>query len=374
MAPGYKPVIRVLTLADATAQKPVLIQMKDRVVQLRVTPPDADVTLDGRVISARTTQLVEVRDGQVRQVEVKKTGFKAVQRTYANREGQPAPPEVDDIALNQRVVSVRVMPGGTQIDINGSKYGENFAEVTVPANGCTMVRASRPGYMPIEKQYCMREGIQPPPLDDQITLNDRMVEVIPEPETAEMWANGRRIGVGPQRVVVRQGQCVRVDVRANAFLPWRKEYCLGDNATTLPIDAELAKLPGDSLWAKSAESDQANVNFTISVNEKRTETDSWKILSQIVTNYFDVLELSDKETGYMRTGWNVASIPQTNRIVRTRVIVKQASASPLKYTVKLVSEHTYSANSVKDDEEFAPWTRILVRYKDVINEIQERLK
>lgn len=42
--------------------------------------------------------------------------------------------------------------------------------------------------------------------------------------------------------------------------------------------------------------------------------------------------------------------------------------------VKLVSEHSYIAKSAKDDEAFQAWSRILLRYKDVINEIQERLK
>ena len=53
---------------------------------------------------------------------------------------------------------------------------------------------------------------------------------------------------------------------------------------------------------------------------------------------------------------------------------KQATTSPLRYTVKLVSEHSYIAKSAKDDEAFQAWSRILLRYKDVINEIQERLK
>lgn len=142
-APGYKPVVRDVTAVDAAAQKPVVIKLKDRLVQVRITPPDADVTLDGQRISARTTQLVEVKEGQVRQLEAKKVGYKAISRTYANREGQPTTPEVDDVSLVQRVVGVSAMPGGTQIDINGAKYGEDFAEVAIPANGCTTVKADR---------------------------------------------------------------------------------------------------------------------------------------------------------------------------------------------------------------------------------------
>ena len=374
VAPGFVTVVRDVTAVDVAAKKPILIQLKDRMVKLTVSPADVSVTLDNnQSLNPKVTNYIGVKEGTQRILEVKAQGFKTVTRTYANREGQPTPPEADDIVLNQRVVLVRVTPGGSQIDINGVKYGEDFAEVVIPPNGCTTVKASRAGYMPVEKQYCVRDGIQPPPLQDRLTLSDRAFEVRPEPETAEMWVAGRRVGVGAQRIVVREGQCVVVEARAPAYISWTKEYCLRDNGSPLPLDADVAKLNGDGSWSMSTESDQANVNFAVAVNDKRTESDAWKILGQIVTNYFDVLELSDKETGYIRTGWNVTSV-QECCIIRTRIIVKQATTSPLRYTVKLVSEHSYIAKSAKDDEAFQAWSRILLRYKDVINEIQERLK
>lgn len=373
-APGYVSVVRDVTEVDADAKKPVAFQLKDRLVKLSVSPADAQVTLDNTErLNPKVTNFVTIREGAQRTLEVKATGYKTVTRTYANRAGQSVPPEADDIVLNQRVVLVRVMPGGSQIDINGAKYGQDFAEVAIAENSCATVKASHPGFLAIEKQYCVREGIQPPPLQDQITLADHAFEVRPDPETAEMFVAGRRVGVGAQRVVVREGQCVQVEARAAAYITWAKEYCLRDNGTPLPIEGEVAKLNGDGSWSMSTESDQANVNFSVTVNEKRKEDEAWKILSQIVTNSFDVLELSDKETGYMRTGWNVTSV-QECCIIRTRVIVKQADSSPLRYSVKLVSEHSYVAKSAKDDEAFQPWSRILLRYKDVINEIQERLK
>jgi hypothetical protein len=373
-APGYLPVTRDVTAVDAASKKPVLLQLKDRVVKVVISPATAQATLDGTErLDPRATNTVLVREGTQRTVEVKSNGFKTVTRTYVNRSGQTLPPEADDIVLNQRAVLVRVSPGGTQIDINGVKYGQDFAEVAVAENSCTTVKASRPGYLSKEQQYCVREGLQALPLQDQLTLVDRAFEVRPEPETAEMWVAGRRVGVGPQQVVVQKDECVEVRAEAPAYIPWRKEYCLLNNGTPLPVEGELAKLNADGSWAMSTASDQANVNFNVSVNPKRTEDEAWKILSQIVTNLFDVLELSDKETGYMRTGWNVTRVENCCTI-RTRVIVKQADSSPLRYTVKLVSENSYVAKNAQEDELFKPWPRLLVRYKDIINEMQERLK
>ena len=60
---------------------------------------------------------------------------------------------------------------------------------------------------------------------------------------------------------------------------------------------------------------------------------------------------------------------------RTRVIVKLGSTSPLKYVVKVASERADDPNvSVKDDEQFGEWDRVLKSYKDIINELQARLR
>ena len=59
-------------------------------------------------------------------------------------------------------------------------------------------------------------------------------------------------------------------------------------------------------------------------------------MSQIVMTYFDILEITDKTTGYLRTAWSVKTFP--NNTIRTRLIVKVADSATLKYVVKLSSE------------------------------------
>jgi hypothetical protein len=135
----------------------------------------------------------------------------------------------------------------------------------------------------------------------------------------------------------------------------------------------MVKLERDEAWDLSLASDQANVNFTVEVAGKRTPDEAWKTISQIITNSFDVLEVTDKETGYLRTGWNVRRF--SDKVIRTRVIVKLADSNPLKYTIKLASEKADDGRAtVKDDELFREWDRILLQYKDLINETQARLR
>jgi hypothetical protein len=83
--------------------------------------------------------------------------------------------------------------------------------------------------------------------------------------------------------------------------------------------------------------------------------------------------MSDKETGYLRTAWQVRHFPHNT--IRTRVIVHLGDMNPLKYVVKIASEYSGDANtSVKDDDKFREWDRILNTYKSLIPEMQARLR
>ncbi len=242
----------------------------------------------------------------------------------------------------------------------------------MPPGQCTAVRAVRPGFMPVEKQYCEGPAFAALPLTDKIELRDRMVAVSAEPATADIFVGGRKVGTGQFNVAIRTGSCAEVRIEAPAFSAQRREYCNQDNAQPIPFD-EMVKLGRDEAWDLSMASDQANVNFTIEVGDKRTADDAWKTISQIITNSFDVLEVTDKETGYLRTGWNVRRF--SDKVIRTRVIVKLADSNPLKYTIKLASEKADEGRAtVKDDELFREWDRILLQYKDLINEAQTRLR
>jgi hypothetical protein len=182
--------------------------------------------------------------------------------------------------------------------------------------------------------------------------------------------DGRVMGNGEYRARIPYGQCVEVIVEKSGYVASSKNYCNEDNVQP-PPSADHVILTLDEAFTSSVQSDQANLNFTIETS--KPEQDAWKILSQITMNYFDNIELADRETGYIRTAWNVNNFKDNT--IRTRIIVKQADIAPLKYTIKLVSEYSGKARtSVKEDQLFFPWDRILNTYKDVISEFQSRMR
>jgi len=189
-----------------------------------------------------------------------------------------------------------------------------------------------------------------------------------EPD-AKIFVDGKLMGTGELELIVPAYACVVVKVEKTAFLNGTIEFCNKPNYNPPPKSYHMV-LDKDDAYDASEATDIANID--IEVKTKKPEMEAWKLLSQIITTYFDVIEVTDRETGYLRTSWVVQTFKQ--RTIRTRMIVKLASSDPLAYKIKLVSEQANAPQmSVKNDEYFKEWDRVLRKYKEVIFEIQSRL-
>ena len=129
----------------------------------------------------------------------------------------------------------------------------------------------------------------------------------------------------------------------------------------------MVELEQDAAYEASVKTDIANVD--INIRPKKSQLDSWKAVNSLVLQYIDAIEISDKENFYLRTAW-VANTYNSG-IIRTRIIIK--SAGPDQFSVKILSEKGEPGVSVKDDEKFKEWDRVLRKYSKIIEELQNRL-
>ena len=367
---GYKPVIKTyVNSKNVDLPKEDRIVLEDRLVKVTAQPYDARIFLNG-VDQGTNSGWVEVRKDNSVTVEVRKTGFYTKTKTYYNRSGMDIPPIDDFITLSDRAMFVRTTPADVQVVVNGKKIAEGNTEIVIPMQSCVTVEYVKEGFVSIEKQYCAKDGQPMPPVSENVVLKDRQVSIRTTPADASIKVDGRVMGNGEYKARIPFGQCVEVIVEKSGYVASSKNYCNEDNVQP-PPSADHVILSLDEAFTSSVQSDQANLNFTIETS--KPEQDAWKILSQITMNYFDNIELADRETGYIRTAWNVNNFKDNT--IRTRIIVKQADIAPLKYTIKLVSEFSGKARtSVKEDQLFFPWDRILNTYKDVISEFQSRMR
>ena len=201
---------------------------------------------------------------------------------------------------------------------------------------------------------------------------ETFVKVSSSESDAEILVDGTKIGQGSAKVNLKQDECHTVVVNKTGFVAETRVYCFMVKDKPKPPYDEYITLNKDESYDASVKSDRANKDFEVEVSRKLSETETWKLIREIVTGYFDDIEVTDKESGYMKTNWQVQSF--NAKTIRTRIFIKQSSSSPLKYKIKLLSEISDIPNtSVKADEKFHEWDRLLRRYENVINEFQTRL-
>ncbi|NPA37158.1 MAG: hypothetical protein GXO47_09960 [Chlorobi bacterium] len=190
-----------------------------------------------------------------------------------------------------------------------------------------------------------------------------------EPD-AKIYKNGKFIGTGQVEIVIVSNSCATIEVRKIGYLTQKVKFC-NNKYSAKPPKAYFFEMIRDDSYDASIRSDIANND--IELKTSKSEDEAWKLINQIVTSYFDVIEITDKETGYLRTAWVAQSFKQNT--IRTRFIVKEASTNPLTYKMKLVSEYSGApGTSIKRDEQYREWDRVLRKYANIISELTTRLK
>jgi hypothetical protein len=370
VADGYVPVRATISKTNPNGQV-VMIPLKTRVVQLTVLPFGATLSVN-KIPRSPASGPLFIDEGKQVHIEASMPGFKSIERDYFNLPDKELSPVRETLELVDRVVMVNANDEAASIYADGKLVGQSgHGEVVIGKNACVNVRVDIAGFVPASRQFCQREGVAPPRPVETFVLKERLSHVTAVPATADIMVDSRRVAAGEYPVTIREDDCVQVEISAASYIPDKRQLCNRRNIAPPPADLAI-RLEADDSWPLTYQSDQANKDFTVEVGVKRDPDLAWKTLSQVVTTYFDVLETTDKSTGYMRTGWNIRRTPRWT--YRTRIIVKLADSNPLKYTVKLVSEQAYGEVKLQDDELFQPRDRILLQYKDLINEVQTRLR
>jgi hypothetical protein len=202
-------------------------------------------------------------------------------------------------------------------------------------------------------------------------VGKKKVQIGASESDAEIYLNGRLVGKGSVEIVVPGDGCVTVITRKIGFLEDKIEFC-NKKGYSKPPKSHYVEMARDDSYDASVQTDIANVDIELIVDNMDKDR-AWKLINQIVLSYIDVIEMTDKETGYLRTAWSLKTFKQNT--IRTRIIIKESSSEPLVFKAKLISEASgHALTSVKSDELYKEWDRVLRSYSDVISEFQARVK
>jgi hypothetical protein len=372
--PGYQSVIKEYN-KDLKWEKEQKITLDTRQVDITAEPFDAEIFVDGRMIGTKAIFLYIAKD-RFLTVEVRKPGFATVTKVYYNQPDKETPPMKDHFTLKDRQVRLEVQPADAAVATNGVTLGRGNQDVKIPFGDCVTTTVTKEGYVNFEKVFCNKEGDPEPPIRDKAVLEDRLVKITTAPNDAAIEIGGKRVGNGSYDLKVAKNSCVEIRVSKDGFVRYIKNYCNQTNMQEPPL-TDFLELAVDEAYTSSVSSDLANVRITVPVKAGIAPEEAWKILSSIITGYFDILETVDYNTGYLTTSWQVQNFQSS--IIRTRVIVSTGgNTDQIAYAVKLISQEAFldgkNQVTVKDDEKFQDWARILKKYDGLIQEIQARLQ
>ncbi len=198
------------------------------------------------------------------------------------------------------------------------------------------------------------------------------VTITTSPQSARIYVDGVQMGTGKVIIKVEKNSCVTVEVKYEGYVGETKTYCNKKGSPDIP-KTDYIQLLEDESFTSSIEWNIANTEIQINAKPGKTKEEAWKQIVTTVLDRFDVLENNDEKVGYLRTSWVGMSFRANT--IRLRLIVKQASESPLVYRIKFVSESSgRSGTPYNADEQFKPFNRILKKYDGFLDELSTRLK
>ncbi len=139
-------------------------------------------------------------------------------------------------------------------------------------------------------------------------------------------------------------------------------------------------LQQDGFYRASAASGVVNKFFTISLDpmyyniegDKIDVSQAWKLLHQIILNYFDEIGTTDSFGGYLQTPWQYKAFTLSEKQIRNRVTVRDISTpDKVAFQIKISSE-VAGAMSARNGE-FEEVSRIPKDFEPLITELQTRI-
>ena len=139
-------------------------------------------------------------------------------------------------------------------------------------------------------------------------------------------------------------------------------------------------LQQDGFFRASAASGIVNKFFTVDIdsmyyqieNGKVDISKAWKLLHQILLNYFAEIATTDFDGGYVQTPWQYKTFTLSEKQIRNRVTIRDISTpSHVAMQIKIESE-VANAAAAKHGE-FEAVDRVPKEFETIIQELQTRI-
>ena len=211
-----------------------------------------------------------------------------------------------------------------------------------------------------------------------LPLSAREVKVSVTPSDAKIYVDGNYYADGVATInVSKKSEFVVIKMESPGYVTMETKIYASDKrkaiSYTLRRDGFFDVSVASGLVNKYFNVKVSKDLYTIDENGKMDLSHAWKMIHQVILNYFDEIQTTDVASGFVQTPWRYATFPEAEKQVRTRVSVKQnAFGDELSFQIKVSSE-AGSMYASRRDESFQEIDRILKELEPIISEFQTRL-
>lgn len=210
------------------------------------------------------------------------------------------------------------------------------------------------------------------------SLSAREVKISVTPSNAKIYVDGNYYADGVATVnVTKRAEFVVIKLESPGYVTLETKIYYSDKRKAISYSLRRDKFFDISV-ASGLVNKYFNVKvskdlYTIDENGKIDMSLAWKMIHQVILNYFDEIQTTDLASGFIQTPWQYVTFPEAEKQVRARVTVKQNSfGDELSFQIKVSSE-AGSMYASRSDESFQEIDRILKNLEPIISEFQTRL-
>ncbi len=203
-------------------------------------------------------------------------------------------------------------------------------------------------------------------------------KIIVSPKEASIYVNNQFIGYGFAEINKPKSKkdIIALRFECEGYKPIETKVYGDDKRSSISYT-----LQEDGFYRTTAFSGLVNKFMTITLDPNlynmeengniNTER-AWKLLHQIILNYFEEIGTTDFSGGYLQTPWHYKAFQLSEKQMRTRVTVRDiSSTSQAAFQIKISSE--VASSMAARHGEFTSVDRIVKELEPMVQELQTRL-
>ena len=206
----------------------------------------------------------------------------------------------------------------------------------------------------------------------------KVIKITAQPQEAAIYVDNNLVGYGYGEFTrpPKKNQVAIIRVECNEYTTAHSKFYGGDERNALSIN-----LMQDGFYRGSAASGLVNKYmtvtldpkyYTISEDGKVNSEAAWKLLHQILLNYFPEIETTDFHGGYLQTPWKYKTFNMSEKQLRNRVTVRDVTTPErVAFQIKISSE-VAGAMAARHGE-FEEIDRLPKELEPMVEELQTRI-